>query len=304
MPNKGSTWQHFARLFSLFHSLAECGSNGATLEEIRAKVYPEENTESKAFHKKFLRDREALRELYEKLYDSKDESEPQDADNSGLEIYKKSNRYYMQSDYVLMSPMKIGDEELQVLVTGIKLAEHFVKPLQTSTKSLWGKLKKQFRTSVMAKGERLGQAISFAVTVSDMDGGHGAFQKVVRAIDEKKVLKVGQYEDHEGKKAAYTISPYALYFKYHAWYLMGSSSEKSVAQPTVFRLNRMLMVEVQENGNFIECPYPPEKLRENIELDFHPANPDKEYNVRLRITGSFARAVLETVWFNGEKKTQ
>ena len=28
MPNKGSTWQHFARLFSLFHSLAECGSTG------------------------------------------------------------------------------------------------------------------------------------------------------------------------------------------------------------------------------------------------------------------------------------
>jgi predicted DNA-binding transcriptional regulator YafY len=154
----------------------------------------------------------------------------------------------------------------------------------------------------MRKGEHLGYAISLAMPVSDMKGGDEIFQKVVQAIDEKKVLRVRQYENAAGNKIVCNISPCALYFKYHAWYLLGMSPEIDKKLPAVFRLNRMHMVEVLPNESFIESFWPQEELRGNIERDWHPKNSKKDYFVKLRITGFFAQAVMETEWFKGEKK--
>ena len=78
--------------------------------------------------------------------------------------------------------------------------------------------------------------------------------------------------------------------------------EKSEAPLAVFRLNRIKAVEVLPSDNFIDCPYSPEELRKNIELDFDQYNPDKEYLIKLRITGSFAGPVMETEWYSEEKK--
>ncbi|MDR1874621.1 MAG: WYL domain-containing protein [Synergistaceae bacterium] len=301
MPDKGSSWEHLVRLHTLVRFLVERGENGAALEEIRARVYPDEELKTEAFRKKFGRDRDALQKIYSPDGD--------DADGGDVVVEEKNGRYFLKSSYGFMLPMKVNDGEVQALITGARLAGHFVKPLGPSAESLWNKLKKQFSASSMLKGDRLSQAISFAMPVSEVDsGGHEAFQKVVQAIDGRKVLKVREYEDHDGKKAAYTISPYALYFKYHAWYLMGMCPERAPSPdsllPAVFRLNRMRLVEILPDARFIPCPYSPEELRENIELDFHPANPGRMYHVKLRVTGSFARPVLETEWFRGEKKVK
>ena len=301
--------RQFIRLQNLARFLTDQGNSGATLEEIQEKVYmeiPSSKKETEAFKKKFYRDRKDLEEMYnENLYFSEDDDETDESretDESDVKIVKQKGRYYIKSRYTFMFPMTIREEELLALVAGVKLAGHFIKPLESFAESLWNKLKKQFPDSQMEKGERLSRAISFAMPVSDMKSDREVFKKAVGAIDEKKVLYVRQYENRYGEKKPYKISPYALFFKYHAWYLMGISLEQNESSPVVFRLNRMKMPEVLSSEKFIDCPYSPEELQKNIELDFDPYNPDKEHLIKLRITGSFARAAMETKLYSGEKK--
>ena len=303
MPNKGSAFEQLIRLHELVRLLTEQGERGATLNEIRDKVY-DGIDESEAFNKKFLRDRKALEEIFSGDAHFFEEEYDGVTDESDVKVFRKKGRYYIKSKYWFMLPMKIEKRELLSLVTGVKLAGDFIKPLKASAESLWNKLKKQFPGSEMKKGERLSEAISLAMPVSDFRPDREVFQKAIDAIDEKRVLGVGQYEDGKGKKYACTISPHALFFKYHAWYLIGISPEKNKTSPAVFRLNRIKAVELRSSENFIECPYSPEELRNNIELDFDPYNPDKEYQVKLRITGDFAGPVMETEWYGGENKKE
>jgi predicted DNA-binding transcriptional regulator YafY len=304
MPNKGSAWEQLVRLHNLVRFLTERSDRGATFEEIQETVYGDLDNSS-AFRKKFYRDRKALEEIYnlnENMCLSEGVGENEETDESYVKIYKQKGRYYIKSEHTFMLPMTILEEELQALVAGVKLAGHFIKPLEPYSKSLWNRFKKQFSSSKMERGERLSRSISIAAPVSNVNANPKIFQDVVQAIDDKKVLKVSQYEERDGKKSSYTISPNALFFKYHAWYLVGISPEKNEASPAVFRLNRMKIVEPLPNGDFIESPYSPEELRENIELDFDPDKPNKEYLIKLRITGSFAKPVMETEWYRGEKK--
>jgi predicted DNA-binding transcriptional regulator YafY len=260
--------------------------------------------------KKFSRDRLSLKNLYN-FVDSDDNDIAEAGEEDGvIDIVKTGEkgedgkfyyRYRLKSEHNFMLPMRLDELQLQALITGIKLAGYFIQPLEPAAGELWDKLKTRFPEAVMNKGERLGHAIALSMPVSKLSQDIEIFKKAVNAIDEKKVLKVGQYTDREGKIQSCTISPYALYFKYDAWYLMGR--DRNIEQtPTVFRLNRMNVVEVLPNGEFIDCPWEPEELRANIELDFHPTNSEKKYDVKLRIVGFFARAVMETEWFKGEKK--
>jgi len=306
MPNKGSTWEQLKRLHELVRLLTNRGDRGATLDVIRERVY-EGAPESEAFDKKFLRDQKALEEIFsEEVYDYETEDEDE-IEGHDVKIYRKKDhqdeeRFFIKSRYSFMFPMRIDKGELLALVAGVKLAEHFIKPLKMHAESLWGKLKRQFPDSAMKRGERLSDAISLPMPVSDIKPDREVFGKVMDAIDNNKVLNVRQYEDRGGKKYACAVSPYALFFKYHAWYLMGISPEKNGTSLAVFRLNRIKAVEVGSSENFIECPYAPDELREKIELDFDQYNPDKEYLVKLRITGSFAGPVMETEWYSNEKK--
>jgi predicted DNA-binding transcriptional regulator YafY len=261
MSGKGSCDGQFLRVFSLARFLAEQGKNGATLQKIHEAVYGDDDFKSGAFRKKFLRDRTTLKEIYIDV--DNDSSEPD------MTVVKNKGRYCIKGAHSFLMPMKIKDEEVLALVTGVKLAGHFVKPLDSSADSLWEKLKNQLPADSMRKGERLGDAISLAMPVSDMKKGDEIFQKVVQAIDEKKVLKVRQYENAAGEKISCNISPCALYFKYHAWYLLGRS---------------------------------PEELRDHIERDWHATNRRKDYKIKLRITGPQALDVIETEFFRGEKK--
>jgi predicted DNA-binding transcriptional regulator YafY len=308
VPDKRSAGEQLKRLFELIRFLTERGERGATLEEIRPRVYAEDkDIQGESLRRKFDRDIQSLKDIYD-IRDDESHDEDDDDDDvvdivpTGKKDAAGKSYYRLKSRYTFMLPMRIRDEELHAMVVGTKLAGHFIKPLESAAVELWHKLKGRLPGEAMDKGEKLSQAIALAMPVSKLDNDKDIFKKALQAIDEKKILKVRQYRDREGNNRACTISPYALYFKYHAWYLMGMDA--GIADtPTVFRLNRMRLAEVLENGAFIECPWDEEELRNNIEMDFHPANASQEYSVRLRITGFFMQAVMETEWFKGEKKT-
>lgn len=307
---KGVYGEGMKRLHDLVRFLTERGERGASLKEIMKCVYyPDygdygaDEKVSEADSKKFRRDCASLRELY---IGSTDEGDFSDAEH---EITVKciraapENRYVLKSKYTFMLPMVLRDEQLQVLVAGINLGRHFLKPLEQAAGEIWDKLKRQFPPAMLEKGERLGKAIALELPVSAMDRDPELFQKIIQAIDEKKVLKIRQYEDRDGKIGAYCLSPYKLYFRYHAWYVMGGCPERSKDYPVPFRLSRMSAVELLSNGTFIPCPYSLKELEENIALDFHPADPDKIYDIRLRISGTFAKPAAQTEWFPGQKIT-
>lgn len=305
---KVSVSETLTRMHRLVKFLAEREEKGARLEEILHDVYADYAENKNETRKKmFQRDRANIMAIYSDSCNFHNDREiSDDEDDVKIEYNKKRDRYFLKTKFPFMLTMRLTEAQAQAMVVGTKLAGHFITPIKESANSTWLQLKKKLAPHIIEKADRLGNAIALSLPISNLDKGQELFQKAVRAIDEKKVLHIREYEDMKGFKAPRFVSPYALYFKYHAWYLLGASptitDQTPPGIPAPFRLNRMNLVEVMGDGDFIDCPYSPEELQENIALDFHPSNPDKNYHIKLRITDSFAKASMQTTWFRDEKK--
>ena len=293
-------WSTLKRLHRLIALLVEHGERGVSFEEIRTKIYPED-VSSASLRKKFDRDRKSLRKLYGEVLE---DEEIDERDREEIVTIKKNSegRYVMESRFNFMMPMKLDEKQLLALVAGVRLTQHFVNVLRTPSDEVWKKLKRQIPASFLEKSNRLSEAITANIPISRMKGDNEIFQKVLDAIEGKKVLRIGQYTSGEGKTRSCTLSPYVLYLKHHAWYVMGLSHD-TPTKLFPFRLGRMRLVELLDDVDFIPSAESMDNLRRRITLDFFPADTGISYLVRLRITGSFARSCLETEWFPGERKT-
>ena len=293
-------WSTLKRLHRLVALLAEHGESGVSFEDIRTEIYPED-VSSASLRRKFNRDRKNLRKLFGEVLE---EEEIDERDHEETVTIKKNSegRYVMKSRFNFMMPMKLDEKQLLALVAGVRLTQHFVNVLRNPSEEVWGKLKRQIPANFLDKSDRLSEAITANIPISRIKGDDEIFQKVLDAIEGKKVLKVGQYTNGEGKTRTCTLSPYVLYLKHHAWYVMGLSHDAPI-KLLPFRLGRMRLVEHLNDVDFIPIAESMKDLRRRIALDFYPADTELSYFVRLRITGSFARPCMETEWFPGEKKS-
>ena len=293
-------WSTLKRLHRLVALLAEHGESGVSFEEICTKIYPED-VSSASLRRKFNRDRKNLRKLYGEVL--KDDEIVEEDREEIVTIKKNSEgRYVMESRFNFMLPMKLDEKQLLALVAGVRLTQHFVHVLRDPSEEVWGKLKRQIPANFLDKSDRLSEAITANIPISRIKGDDEIFQKVLDAIEGKKVLRIGQYTGGEGKTRSCTLSPYVLYLKHHAWYVMGLSHD-APTKLFPFRLGRMRLVELLNDVDFIPSAESIKDLRKRIALDFFPADAEASHLVRLRITGKVARSCMETEWFPGEKKS-
>lgn len=294
------TWSTLKRLHRLVATLADGGERGVSFETIRAEVY-DNSEDSTSLRKKFTRDRDSLRKLYGEVL--KDD-EIDESDREEIVTIKKNSEglYVMESRFNFMMPMGLDEKQLLVLIAGVSMAGHFLPPFSQASREVMDKLRKQVLKDALEKSKKIADSVASTVPISQKISAED-FLKVIDAIEKKRVLKIGQYTERDGRLSTCTLSPYLLYHKFHSWYVMGESPDKKNPDQPAFRLDRMKAVEILDEAQ----PHPlseedQETLKKNIALDFNPAKPDEEYRVKLRITGSFAQPCMETEWFPGEKK--
>ena len=294
------TWSNLKRLHRLVALLAQHGESGVAFEEIRTKIYPED-VNSASLRKKFNRDRSNLRKLYGEVLKD-DEIDERDLEEIVTIKENSEGRYVMESRFNFMLPMKLDEKQLLVLIAGVSMAGHFLPPFSQASREVMDKLRKRVLKDALEKSKKIADSVASTVPISQKVSGDD-FMKVIDAIEKKRVLKIGQYTERDGRLSTCTLSPYILYHKFHSWYVMGDAPGKKNPDQPAFRLDRMKAVEILDESQ----PHPLsdealEILKKNIALDFNPARPDEEYRVKLRITGSFAQPCMETEWFPGEKK--
>jgi predicted DNA-binding transcriptional regulator YafY len=103
-----------------------------------------------------------------------------------------------------------------------------------------------------------------------------------------------------GNRKTIVISPYLLYFKYHTWYVWAGSDVFGYDKPGPFRLSRMQAVELLSTEEYVPSSQSKGELIKDLKLDYHPANKEKMFDIKLRITGNFVLAARQTKWFDGD----
>ena len=303
-----NAWSTLKRLFNLTSYLTEKSSvGGASWDEIKENIYAGESDASdEALYRKFSRDRQALKDIYDDGMDGEDfefeDDEP--LDGQAFIIRNKNGKYILRSGVSFMFLLKLNEEQALTLLSSVRIIPEFIPLFTKASKQLWDKLQNHISKELQEKCRSLSEAIVSNIPFSKA-GERQVILTVLEAISKKKVLQVLQYEkawpDDPG---SCNFSPWTLFLKYHSWYVLGEVNNKT----RFLRVDRIKRAAVLE----LDQPHPcdDEKLKviqEDIKLDrySHTAYPMPKdgWHIRLRITGSFVKPCRETEWFPHESKT-
>jgi predicted DNA-binding transcriptional regulator YafY len=284
--------------------MAEKGDAGASMEEICEKIYGKSASDS-ACRRNFNRDCMFLRKMVNEKW-LRNEYESDEPEEIEIRYDRKRKRYFMKGSLFFMFPLRLKEEEAYVISSGIKLCKHFIKEYSGIADRLSEKLRKSIPGHVMDAGESLSDSLTLLMPVSNTESRNPkALEIVLDAVNKKRALKLTGYEGMNGETINDIISPYFLYFKYHSWYVW-AASEKNNYTSGPYRLSRMRTIETLKNGtDYVGIDNDEkDKMIRDLELDYHPAYGGKEFDIKLRITGSFVQPAIQTEWFKGQKITR
>jgi len=279
--SKASSVVVMQRMQSLV-GLFESRNGQASLNEIFDEIYDCKDIRDKSVLRMFDRDRKKLENLFAA---------------QGLSIHCAEPRKYVLERGAQSPPislrLRISGEDVQALAAGMKLSAHFLPIFSGSAERIWEQLKAGIPgEELQEKGDMFARATTVAFPVSRTS--KDAFQKVVDAIFEKRVLKISQYKTYGGDEMSFHISPWFIYFKYHSWYLWGKAEEFDRSGP--FRISRMRLICPAPSKTYVS---PPENIdmKDYIYRDGKPGAQETSYSVRLRIHPPFAVPAMETEWY-------
>jgi predicted DNA-binding transcriptional regulator YafY len=240
---KGAAFDVISRHNALLSFLAERGDGGAFKSEICEKIYGREKPDD-AFDKMFKRDCDVLRELLNERWT---ENYSTDDEPEEIEIWydRSKKKYFLRGALFFMFPLSLSVEEAHIVSSGIKLCKHFITSYSDSADRLSKKMRDSIPGHVIDAGESLSESLTMLMPVSNTHNPD-VLKIVLDAINQRRALKLTDYEDIKGKKVQDVISPYFLYFKYHSWYVWAASKSRGNSSGP-FRLSRMKAIETLEN---------------------------------------------------------
>jgi predicted DNA-binding transcriptional regulator YafY len=281
--------------------MAEKNDAGASMEEICEKIYGKSNSDS-ACRRNFNRDCVFLRQMVNEkwLRNERESDEPEEIE---IRYDRKKKRYFMKGALFFMFPLRMNEEEAYVISSGIKLCKHFIKEYSGIADKLSEKLSSSIPGHVMDAGESLSNSLTLLMPVSNTESHNPkALDIVLNAVNKKHALKLTGYEGMNGETISDVISPYFLYFKYHSWYVWAASGKNNYTSGP-YRLSRMRTIETLDGGaGYVGMDGDAkDKMIRDLELDYHPAYGGKEFDIKLRVTGSFVQPAIQTEWFRGQE---
>jgi predicted DNA-binding transcriptional regulator YafY len=250
----------------------------------------------------FSRDCNNLREMLNQRW-SPGEAKEDEPIEIEIAYDQKKRRYFLKGALFFMFPLRLNKEEAYIISSGIKLCKHFIREYSSAADKLSKELRRSIPGQVMDAGESLSDSLTMLMPVSKTGFRNpDALKIVLNAINNKRSLKLNDYEQRNGEKITDTVTPYFLYFRYHSWYVWAASKNGS-DEGRPFRLSRMSAIETLEEGVGyvgVEEGTRAEMIRD-LELDYHPAYGGGDVLVKLHISGSFVRPAVQTEWFKGQE---
>ena len=299
-----NAWNTLRRLFKLTKFLTELGKEGAKWDDIRKNIYEgESDANNESLYRKFRRDQEALKGLY---YEEEDYEDP--LDYQSFIVKDELGKYKIRSGVSLMFPVKLDENQALALASSVKIVPGFMPLFKDASDQIWSKLQNHISPELKTGCELLTETIMPAIPVSKA-GEDPNLNDVLEAISTKKVLNTRQYQSvYPNDPSSCRFSPWILFLKYHSWYILGEMETGNKLETRVLRVDRIKKLEILDEEQPNPCDRKKLKqLQNDIRLDKYGHTdcpmPKNGWNIKLHITGSFAKPCMETQWFPGEKKT-
>ncbi len=200
--------------------------------------------------------------------------------------------YILEGRGTFILNFTLTEREILSLVSGLRMASHFLPHLAKDADDLWTKMRSSLPESLLEKGETLGRCSVVSLPVSRMDSR--AFDLLVDAIGTRTNVRFS-YRSPYGSERATTrvVSPWGVFFQSHAWYLWGSHPK--TPKGVTYRISRIKTLHVWPDTPFSP---PPEGMRidDHASSGWYGYTGDADIPVEIEISPPLAEIVRETVW--------
>jgi len=205
---------------------------------------------------------------------------------------KKNHCYKMDPDFFLPAPSLSAQEALGLLLLVYKARNHINIPFKNSALIAAIKIESNLPTRVKRYCNSALQNISIKnhpqIRADLLDK---IFEKLTKAILNKRVVNIHYYLPHEQKDMVTNLSPYHLMYNDHAWYVLGKSSLHRRIR--TFKLNL-----IRELSTLDKCFIEDKKfdVHEHIGRAWSMIPEGRLYNIKLRFLPEIAHSVAEVQW--------
>ena len=197
--------------------------------------------------------------------------------------------YSMESANSFLVYLKLTRDEVSAVSTGLAIASHFLPHLKDASGSAWDKFSACVPETLLERGRILAKSTTVSLPVPSTDPA--PFENILDAIQDKRTLRVSYKSPLRDRSKRYTISPWQICFRGHAWYV--SLYDHGSKEARSFRISRIKGITFA-NEKYV----PPEKNEEEMESSYvwYVESGKPKYDVRVHIAKELAVPVSETKW--------
>lgn len=190
--------------------------------------------------------------------------------------------------------LKVTKEEVETLTAGLKMASHFLPHLEKYADSFWEKLGNYIPNEVISWGADMARSTVMATPLAPVKAE--AFNVLMEAKHNRNTVKIS-YASPGKKPRQWLLSPYDLYFRGNAWYLV--SYNHSYKNLGIHRVSRII------KATLTDKPYvTPEEsgFTDDYVASAWHINPGLEKHfIKLRISNPLADSLREIQWHPTQK---
>ena len=217
--------------------------------------------------------------------------------NMGIEIFPRGKQgYEMVSDFFLPA-LNLDFEEALALVTAARFyqaaeGEQAVEVLNSAIHKITSNLPK--RTNEIL-GKIAPQIEVPHQQVSQIDEAQPHKEQLYNAIRERRKVNIRYNSFSSGKREQHRLSPYAVLFRKHAWYVIGHTERSN--QILTFRINRIHSLFISLTSYTIPEDFSVQKYMEKS-WDFRLG---PETDVVIEFASRIAPLIREVQWHSTQK---
>lgn len=202
--------------------------------------------------------------------------------------------YVMETAGAFHLNLKITQPEVEALTAGLSMSAHFLPYLKKPAGTLWEKLRNYISAEIISSGAEIVRSTMAAVPVGEVDAE--IFNALVEAKRSRKTVNI-LYAAPGRRPRQWELSPYDLYFKGNAWYMV--SYKHKYSNIAIHRVSRIISTVISDGEYF-----PPEEagFSEDYVLSaWHVVPGTDRIPVKVKITEPLADTFREVKWHPTQK---
>ena len=198
----------------------------------------------------------------------------------------RSNVYIIKYPGDFIVDLNITRQEAGALMSGLKIASHFLPNMKTAAKSLRKKIDAYIPRDISRDGENLARMAVIAVPVAKVNPKY--FDQLLDAMRHKYAVII-RYKSpgHDARKWA--VSPYDFYFRGSSWYL--AACNHVFRSLTVYRAGRISGV--RPCGEEYISPAESGYSEEYISSAWYVTPGKARHKIRLHVSAYLAESLSE-----------